>query len=75
MSLGGLKQCRAGEGNGEKTEERESFLSFDEGGLLSAPCPNVEYPLINFVLITECRKARPLLIYVALIYASENYTG
>lgn len=38
-------------------------------GLLSNPYPHVKYPLINFVLITECRKTRSLLIHAVLIYA------
>lgn len=60
----------------EKKKKKKRIIPFLRWeGLLSAPCPHVEYPLINSVLITECRKTRPLLIYVALIYASENYTG
>lgn len=76
MSLRDLNQHRAGEGNGEKKNRRKGIIPFLWwGGLLLALCPHVKYPLINFVLITECRETRPLLIYVALIYASENYTG
>lgn len=53
-----MNQRRAGDGS---------------GGLLSAPCRHIKCPLINFIFITEWRKTRPLLIDVALIYASENY--
>lgn len=68
-----MNQRRAGDGSGGKTKQEESVLGC--GGLLSAPCRHIKCPLINFILITECRKTRPLLIDVALIYASENCIG